>query len=59
MYILFGRGRIASHPSSDWFNSYNLIGSLRNIHSNVIRRASPGRVVCAHARYGGTKNEFI
>jgi predicted nucleotidyltransferase len=24
--ILFGRGRITSHPSSDWFNSYNLIG---------------------------------
>ena len=26
MYILFGRGRITSQPSSDWFNSYNLIG---------------------------------
>ena len=25
MYILFGRGRNTSHPSSDWFNSYNII----------------------------------
>ena len=24
--ILFGPGRITSQPSSDWFNSYNLIG---------------------------------
>jgi hypothetical protein len=32
---------------------------LRNIHSNVTRRASPGRVGCAHARSRGTKNEFI
>jgi hypothetical protein len=32
---------------------------LRNIHSNVIRMASPGRVGCAHARSWGTKNEFI
>jgi hypothetical protein len=26
MYILLGRGRITSQPSSDWFNSYNMIG---------------------------------
>jgi hypothetical protein len=26
MYILFGRGRITSQPSSDWFNSCDLIG---------------------------------
>ena len=24
--ILFGSERITNHPSSDWFNSYNLIG---------------------------------
>ena len=33
--------------------------SLQNIHSNVTRRASPGRMGCAHARSEGTKNEFI
>jgi hypothetical protein len=33
--------------------------SLRNIHTNVTRRASPGRLGCAHARSWGTKNEFI
>jgi hypothetical protein len=32
---------------------------LRNIHTNVTRRASPGRLGCAHARSWGTKDEFI
>jgi hypothetical protein len=32
---------------------------LANIHSNVTRRAPPGRVGWAHARSEGTKNEFI
>jgi hypothetical protein len=30
-----------------------------NIHSKVTRRASPGRVGCAHARSEEPKNEFI
>jgi hypothetical protein len=33
--------------------------SLQNMHSNVTRTASPGKVGCAHARSEGTKNEFI
>jgi hypothetical protein len=54
---------VAQYPPSGVFSpevtSSNINRKLRNIRSNVTRRASPGRVECANARPNVPNNEFI